>query len=295
MLYSLFFILFLNFKLKIKNVNFLIKIKGKSNENKEPLNQNDTKAAKKSIKLNGNLHLNSNGNENGSENQNENEEENPEVSAQDNDSTIRKLTDEECLAKMKEKFEVAKGLTKTFITRKLRKRVMIKRLIDYNNEVTYNNIEKTIPKKSGLNNSIKATFEICDKEESKIDSDLIKYLMNLFNNYYIFFKNDEGKFKFLISGQIIKDISYFLRNITCDEFKNKFSVQSAKIKAYAFYEELICEIENKPNREIKTLNEEEIIKYKQQFDHLQNMRTFYEDLRKIKVPIEDKKNNVNLN
>lgn len=187
---------------------------------------------------------------------------------------------------MKENFDVAKGLTKTFITRKLRKRIMIKRLIDYNNETTYINIEKTIPKKSGLNNSIKATFEICDKEECNLDSNLMKYLKNLFNMHYIFFKNEEGKFKFLIAGQIVKDISYFLRNITCDEFKNKFSVQSAKIKAYAFYEELICELENKPdtNREIKTLNEEEVQKYRKQFDHLQKMRKFYEEIRMIRVP-----------
>jgi hypothetical protein len=229
---------------------------------------------------------NENGKEDENENENENQVENNEESAEDNNSTIRKLTDEECLAKMKENFNIIKGLTKTFITRKLRKRIMIKRLIDYNNELTYNNIEKTIPKKSGLNNFIKATFVICDKEEFKKDSNLMSYLKNLFNIYYIFFKNDEGKFKFLISGQITKDISYFLRNITCDEFKNKFSVQSAKIKAYAFYEELICELEKKPNIELKNLNEEALENFKNQYDNLQKMRKIYEEIRMIRVPNE---------
>ena len=85
---------------------------------------------------------------------------------------------------------------------------MIKRLIDYNDEGTYQNIENSIPKKSGLNNSIKATFEICDKEEYKLDSNLMEYLKKLFNIHYIFFKKSEGKFKFLIAGQIVKDISF---------------------------------------------------------------------------------------
>jgi hypothetical protein len=187
-------------------------------------------------------------------NNNENEDQEQD-SAEDKDSTIRRLTDEECLDKMKETLDISKGLTKTFITRKLRKRIMIKRLIDYNDESTYVNIENTIPKKSGLNNSIKATFEICDKEEYTINSNLLNFLKNLFNVNYVFFKKIEGKFKFTIAGQISKDISYFLRNITSDEFKNKFSVQSAKIKAYAFYEELICELENKADREDKTIKE----------------------------------------
>lgn len=194
---------------------------------------------------------------------------------------------------MKEKFELAKGLTKTFITRKLRKRIMIKRMIDYNDEGTYLNIENSIPKKSGLNNSIKATFEIYSKEEFQLNSGLMTYLKNLFNLYYIYFKEKEGKLRFLISGQIQKDISYFLRNITSDEFKNKFSVQSAKIKAYAFYEELICELENKPNISIKTINEEEIPKFEKQYDNLQKMRKTYEEIRMITVPMEEEENNQN--
>lgn len=226
------------------------------------------------------------------ENLNENNLENPdnEDTLEDKDSSIRKLTDEECLEKMKENFDIAKGLTKTFITRKLRKRIMIKRIIDYNDESTYLNIESTIPKKSGLNNSIKATFEICDKEEFKIDSDLFNFLKNLFNLHYIFFKKTEGKLKFLIAGQIQKDISYFLRNITSDEFKNKFSVQSAKIKAYAFYEELICELENKPDTETKTINENDIPNFIKQYEILQKMRKIYEEIRMIRVPIEKNDN-----
>jgi hypothetical protein len=189
---------------------------------------------------------------------------------------------------MKENFNssITKGITKTFITRKLRKRIMIKRILDYSDESTFFKIENTIPKKSGLNNSIKATFEICDKEDFKLDSNFMKYLKNLFNIYYIFFKNKEGKLIFLIAGQIKKDISYFLKNITNDEFKNKFSVQSAKIKCYAFYEELICELENKNNLENKTLNIEELSNFKKQYEHLQKMRKIYEEIKMIRIPIE---------
>ena len=186
---------------------------------------------------------------------------------------------------MKESFEGCKGLTKTFITRKLRKRIMIKRIIDYNEEETYLNIENSIPKKSGPNNSLKASFVICDKEEYNADSNLINFLKDLFNMYYIFFKKKEGKLKIVVAGQISKDIVYFLRKITSDEFKNKYSVQSAKIRAYAFYEELISELENEDNKETKKINEEEIKDYIAQFENLQKMRKIYEEIRMIRVPI----------
>ena len=64
------------------------------------------------------------------------------------DSGSRKLTDEESLEKMKELFPEDKGLTKTFITRKLKKRISIDRKLDFNDEETFKGVENTIPKKS---------------------------------------------------------------------------------------------------------------------------------------------------
>ena len=212
-------------------------------------------------------------------------DENNKTDGNKDDSKLRKLTDEECLEKMKEKYPNDKGLTKTFITRKLKKRISINRLMDYIDEQSYKNIETTIPKKSGPNSYLKVTMTVCNKDDFSINSGLMYFLRDLFNSYFIIFKEKNSKMKIVIAGHITKDIISFLKKISSEEFRNKYSVQTAKIKAYAFFEELVYEFNKKNNVISKKINDEEITDYINQYNYLTNMRRSYEEIKRIKIDI----------
>lgn len=195
----------------------------------------------------------------------------------------RKLTDEECLEKMKEIFTQDKGLTKTFITRKLKKRIMINRFLDFNIEESYQNVENTIPKKSGPNSYLKVTMEICNKEEFNLNSSLMFFMKDLFNAYFIIFKEKDKRMKIVIAGHITNDIISFLKKVSSEEFKEKYSVLTMKIKAYAFYEELISEFYKREGVVAKKINDAEIKDYLDQFNYLTKMRKAYEEIKQMKV------------
>ncbi len=184
---------------------------------------------------------------------------------------------------MKEKFTDDKGLTKTFITRKLKKRIMIYRKLDFNDEDTYKNVENTIPKKTGPNSYLKVTMEICNKEDYSLNSPLMYCLKDLFDAYLIVFKEKEGKMKIVIAGHITKDIITYLKKVSGEEFRNKFSVQVMKIKAYAFYEELVHEFCNRENIVDKKIDEDEVKEHEEKYDYLTKMRKAYEEIKLIKV------------
>jgi len=199
------------------------------------------------------------------------------------DSGSRKLTDEESLEKMKELFPEDKGLTKTFITRKLKKRISIDRKLDFNDEETFKGVENTIPKKSGPNSFLKVRMEICNKEDFSLNSKLMFFMKDLFKAYFIFFKEKEKKMKIVIVGHITKDIISFLKKVSSEEFRNKYSVQTMKIRAYAFYEELINEFYKRENIIAKKINDAEIKDYIKQFDLITRMRKAYEEIKQLKT------------
>lgn len=199
------------------------------------------------------------------------------------DSQTRKLTDEESLEKMKELFPEDKGLTKTFITRKLKKRISIDRKLDFNDEETFKGVENTIPKKSGPNSFLKVTMEICNKDDFSLNSNLIFFMKDLFKAYFIFFKEKEKKMKIVFVGHITKDIISFLKKVSSEEFRNKYSVQTMKIRAYAFYEELIHEFYKRENIIAKKINDADIKDYIKQFDLITQMRKAYEEIKQLKV------------
>jgi len=201
------------------------------------------------------------------------------------DGGLRKLTDEECLEKMKELFTEYKGLTKTFMTRKLKKRIIINRKLDYNSDETYKDVELTIPKKSGSHCFLKVTIEICDKDELNLNSSLMCFIRDPFNSYFIVFKEKNKRMKIVIAGQITKDIISFLKKVSNEEFKNKHSVVTMKIKSYAFYEELITEFCKREGVVAKKINEAEIKVYLEEFNYLTKMRKAYDEIKLMKVDI----------
>ena len=205
---------------------------------------------------------------------------------EDNERNIsknRKLTDEDCLEKMKEKFPNDKGLTKTFITRKLKKKIMINRFLDYINFEKIKNIENTIPKKSGPNNFVKFSLKISSDEDLKLNSNLVYYIKDLFINHFIVLKKTEEKKKILFGGTINKDIINFLKIISSDDFRKKFNLISGKVKTYAFYEELVFEFSNRKDVNTKNLSDEEINNMLKQYDCLEYMRNCYENIKKIRI------------
>jgi len=196
----------------------------------------------------------------------------------------RKLTDEECLEKMKEKLPNNLTLTKTFITRKLRKRIMINRILDYMKfDITVKNLENSIPKKSGPNNFIKFSVKITSEDGFKINSNLLYFLKDLFITHFIVLKKSGEEKKIIIAGSITKDIIFFLKKICNLEFKEKYSAFSAKVKAFAFYEELVYEFSQRKDVISKNLTEEDIENLLKEYDYLVHMRNCYEDVKKIRI------------
>lgn len=197
----------------------------------------------------------------------------------------RKLTEEECLVKMLERLPHSQGLTKTFISRKLRKKVMISRLLEYKNNYigTVKNVETTIPKKSGPNNFIKFSMKISNDDEFKINSSLVYFLKDLFITHFLVLKKNDNQKKIIIAGSITKDIIFFLKKIANAEFRDKYSIISAKVKAYAFYEELIYEFHQRNDITTKNLTQEDIDNFLKQFEYLNHMRSCYEDVLRLRV------------
>lgn len=175
------------------------------------------------------------------------------------------------------------SLTKTFLARKLKKRIMIFRYLNYHDESTYKGVENTIPKKTGPNSYIRITLELTTKENFSLNSPLMSFAKELFNNYFIIMKDKDSKMTVVFAGNIQKDISTFLKKIANDEFKIKFQVKSAKVKAYAFYEELISEMSKKENITLKQIDEAEIESCLDQFEYLQKLRKSYDEIKKIKI------------
>lgn len=184
---------------------------------------------------------------------------------------------------MKERFPEDKGLTKTFITRKLKKRIAVYRKLDFNDEETFKVVENTIPKKSGPNSFLKVTMEVCNKDDFSLGSALISCIKDLFDCYFIVLKDKQKKMKIVFAGHINKDIISFLKKVSGEEFRNSYSVQTMKIKAYAFYEELVFEFSQKENISEKKINDAEIKDYVVQFNLLSKMRKAYEEIKQIKV------------
>lgn len=202
----------------------------------------------------------------------------------------RKLTDEESLEKMKEKFPNDQALTKTFITRKLLKRIMISRNLDYENfNETVKNVENTIPKKSGANNFIKFSLITNNEQEFKINSNLIYFIKDLFITHFIILRKkpkESGNgslMKIIFGGTINKDILFFLRHIATVDFRDKFKIKSAKIRVFAFYEELVYEFSKKKDIDSKNLIQSEIDEYVKQFEYLSYVRKCYEEIKQIRI------------
>lgn len=196
----------------------------------------------------------------------------------------RRLTDEECLEKMKEKLPNDKGLTKTFITRKLRKKIMVTRALDYTRfDTTVKNVESSIPKKSGPNNFIKFSVKTSSEDELKPNSNLVYFLKDLFITNFIVLKSKENVKKIVIAGSINKDIIHFLKRIATVEFRDKYQVKSAKVKAYAFYEELVHEFTERKDVSSSNLTSDDIDGLLKQYEYLTHMRNCYEEIKKIRI------------
>ncbi len=200
------------------------------------------------------------------------------------DSGTRKLTDEECLEKIKELFPEDQSLTKTFITRKLKKRIAVYRKLNFNNEETFKGVENTIPKKTGPNSYLKLTIEVCNKHDFSVNSPLSCFMKDFFvNAYFIILKQKQKRMIINFAGQINIDLVSFLKKVSSEEFPNDYSVQTMKIKAYAFYEELVYEFSQKENISAKKINETELKDYVSKFNLLTKMRKAYDEIKLIKV------------
>ena len=144
-------------------------------------------------------------------------------------------------------------------------------------------MENSIPKKSGPNNFIKLSVKTTSEEEFKINSNLLYFLKDLFITNFVVLKNKNNVKKIIIAGSINKDIIHFLKRIATLEFKEKYHVVSAKVKAYAFYEELVHEFAERKDVVAKNLTSEDIDGLLKQFEYLTHMRNCYEEIKKIRI------------
>ena len=89
--------------------------------------------------------------------------------------------------------------------------------------------------------------------------------------------------KIIFGGTISKDIVHFLKQISTLDFKEKYSIKSAKIRVFAFYEELVYEFSQKNPIDSKNLIQNEIDEYVKQFEYLTYVRKCYEEIKQIRI------------
>jgi len=192
-----------------------------------------------------------------------------------------KLSDEECVDIMKNAFPDIKTISKTFLTRKLTKKVTWSSEYDFD----YGDFEKNQKEivKSATYKYIKMTLNVKDSNQYNFDSGLIKIFTGKLKNHMI--KIDNNNDTISIAGDLDKmELEEFLTNLKNLNLKENYKLVNAKVEIYAFFEELFMEFESEESDEFhifKNMNDEEIEKMKNEWEKIKKLRVMWKDLKGI--------------
>lgn len=191
-----------------------------------------------------------------------------------------KLSDEECVEYMKNAFPDVKTISKTFLTRKLTKKVTWSSEYDFNDGDFEKNQKEIV--KSATYKFIKITLNVKDSQQFNFDSGLIKIFTGKLKNYMIKLDNNNI---IAIAGDLDKmELEEFLTNLKDPDLKENYKLVNAKVEIYAFFEELFMEFESDESDEFhifKNMNDEEIEKMKSEWEKIKKLRVMWKDLKGI--------------
>jgi len=189
-----------------------------------------------------------------------------------------RLSDEECVEIIKNAFPDVKTISKTFLTRKLTKKVTWASEYDFQ-ECDFDKNQKEIVK-SATYKYVKLNFYIEDRLQYDFDSNFVKIFIGQLKNYMI--KLDNINNMITVAGELEKlELEDFLKSLKDVSHKENYLLLSAKVEVYAFFEELFFEFETDGFPIFKNLNDDEVEKIKVEWERIKQLRVMWKDLKGI--------------
>lgn len=190
----------------------------------------------------------------------------------------KKLSDDEVVERTKKQFPDYKGLNKTFLTRRLKKKIIFIGECDYTaSDVKFSKNEFG---KSGLSyDYVKFTLSLNNPSYNSDFTNLLKSFLN-----YHVVKIEPQDNKIIIAGDIKGKYEDFATQFETTELKKKFGLMNAKIEIFMFLEEMFSDFEFKNDKNFfHNLTNEKITSYKKEYEELMQIRKVYEELKLVKV------------
>lgn len=202
------------------------------------------------------------------------DDENNSESADENKNSKKKPSDEECTEKMKEAFPEFKGVTKTFLTRKLLKRITWSSEYDFLSDNLEKNHREIV--KSATYKYIKLTIAMADNSQCNLHSDFINFLKELLKSFICQFKEDNV---IVLAGELAIELEDFVEKIKNRDLSKRFSINSIKAQIFAFMEELLSDFDNKDEHTYFSFSPEEIRTMVNDFEVIEQMRKKWKHLK----------------
>ena len=193
-------------------------------------------------------------------------------------SRQRKLRDFELLAILQKNYPnngYIRKVSKTFISRRLNKKVIYRHVFEYNEEgnIKENKLRtagETMVYKYGYFSFKFINDEIKNKKE--LDELMAQNLKSQFA------KTDEENKNYIIGGKIGLSAPELINKVFRKNLYKDYSVVQAVVEFYEFYEELASEFNEKENSSVKIINCDEIT--------LKNLRTDFKNLQLVRNTIK---------
>ena len=193
-------------------------------------------------------------------------------------SRQRKLRDFELLAILQKNYPnngYIRKVSKTFISRRLNKKVIYRHVFEYNDggNIKENKLRtagETMVYKYGYFSFKFINDEIKNKKE--LDELMAQNLKSQFA------KTDEENKNYIIGGKIGLSAPELINKVFRKNLYKDYSVVQAVVEFYEFYEELASEFNEKENSSVKIINCDEIT--------LKNLRTDFKNLQLVRNTIK---------
>lgn len=200
-------------------------------------------------------------------------------SVKDNKSENSKESIEEILTKIKETIPNCGFISKTFLTRKLRKRIIWSCHYIYSDGEDIK-IEKIKEDKSFNYKYIKLSLQLPNIESVNYNSEIFSHLGKYFSNFVKMINKQDNTI--IIAGDLnsaVSNFDDFIEKVINDmDLYKSYSVLDCKVEVYAFYEELIADFDLNltPNNFI----ESDIERLQNDWDRLTKIREMWNEYKK---------------
>lgn len=200
---------------------------------------------------------------------------NTNITNSNNSTNNKKLSNEDFqLQKMQESFPTCYQINKTFLKKKLKRKLAYENDFDFVTEGVLTTSKEMPAKSSGLNNIYLEIFYTEKDQKEKIE----EYFKSYYDEYFII--NNIQENIFIIGGHINLTFEKLYNLLEDEEKAKELTIIKLILKVYNFLEELLNDLNY--NIENSNINAESKEKYKIDYDTLIEMRSKFEDLKSIK-------------